>query len=162
MAQFRGCLLLSVLATQLAALHPAGAQLARERVDLILHHGKVVTLDNQDRIAAAVIVRDGKIVAVGDEDLLDHYSAARTIDLGGRMVLPGFNDVHTHISGSLRATSSCRPSTPSASSRRTYERRLRSSDPASGLPDMGGPKTTSPSSDCHSAPISMPRRRTIP
>ena len=99
MAQFRGCLLLSVVATQLAAIHTAGAQLAGERVDLILHHGKVVTLDNQNRIVAAVIVRDGKIVAVGGEDLLDRYSAARTIDLGGRMVLPGFNDVHTHISG---------------------------------------------------------------
>lgn len=99
MAQFRGCLLLSVVATQLAAMHTTGAQLAREHADLILHHGKVVTMDNQDRIAAAVIVRDGRIVAVGGEDLLDRYAAARTVDLGGRMLLPGFNDVHTHISG---------------------------------------------------------------
>lgn len=78
----------------------AGA--AREPADLILHHGKIVTLDARDRIASAVVVRDGKIVVVGEESLLERYSSSRTIDLGGRMLIPGFIDAHTHIYGEPR------------------------------------------------------------
>lgn len=77
----------------------AAAQEAREPVDLILHRGAIVTLDDQDRRASAVVIRDGNIIAVGPESLLEKYAAARTIDLSGRMVMPGFVDAHTHISG---------------------------------------------------------------
>ncbi len=78
------------------------AQQAREPADLVLRHGKVVTLDERDRIASTVIVRDGLIVAVGDESLASRYDAKRSIDLHGRMLMPGFNDAHTHISGDPR------------------------------------------------------------
>ena len=70
--------------------------------DLILHHGKVVTLDSAGGIASAVVIRDGVIVAVGDEAIVAQYSARRTIDLRGHMLMPGFNDAHTHISGEAR------------------------------------------------------------
>ena len=36
--------------------------------DLIVHHGKVVTVDAKFRIASAVAVKDGRILAVGDDD----------------------------------------------------------------------------------------------
>jgi predicted amidohydrolase YtcJ len=87
--------------TLLIATTPAigFAQQAREPADLILHHGKVVTLDDHDRIASAVVIRDGVIVAVGDEGLVRRYDAKRSIDLHGRMLMPGFNDAHTHIGG---------------------------------------------------------------
>ncbi len=92
----------AVVATSLLAV-PAGlVECQRVPADLILHHGKVVTLDSADRIASAVVIRDGVIVAVGDEAIVAHYAATRTIDLRGRMLMPGFNDAHTHISGEAR------------------------------------------------------------
>ena len=70
-----------------------------EPVDLVLHNGKIVTVDDAFSIQQAVAVRDGRIVEVGDNDLLSKYDASQTIDLEGKTVLPGFNDVHIHISG---------------------------------------------------------------
>ena len=72
---------------------------AQEAVDLLLHHGKIVTVDDAFSIAQAVAMRNGRIVAVGDNDLLDEFQAERAIDLAGKTVVPGFNDTHIHISG---------------------------------------------------------------
>ena len=44
-------------------------------------------------------MRDDRIVALGWDGLLDQYRAARTVDLGGKLVVPGFIDTHIHISG---------------------------------------------------------------
>jgi len=73
-----------------------------EPADLLLHNGKIVTVDEAFSIREAVAVRDGRIVEVGGNDLVSRYAAARTVDLEGRTVLPGFNDTHIHISGSPR------------------------------------------------------------
>ena len=67
--------------------------------DLILHHGKIVTVDDAFSLRQAVVVRGGRIVAVGGDSLVGRYQAARVIDLRGRTVLPGFNDTHIHITG---------------------------------------------------------------
>lgn len=66
--------------------------------DLILHGGNVITLDGASRTANAVSVRDGRIVAVGDDAaiLKDAAPTTRCIDLAGRSVLPGFFDAHPH------------------------------------------------------------------
>jgi len=72
---------------------------AREAVDLLLHNGVVVTLDNAATQSTALAVRGDRIVAVGDERLLQIYDAARIEDLQGRTVMPGFIDTHLHISG---------------------------------------------------------------
>ncbi|MEO8624947.1 MAG: amidohydrolase family protein, partial [bacterium] len=87
------------MAMQLVAANVATALQATEPADLILHHGKVVTLDAGSHVATAVVIRDGVIVAIGNESLVKRYSAARMIDLRGRMLMPGFNDAHTHIGG---------------------------------------------------------------
>ena len=67
-------------------------------LDLILHGGNVITLDGASRTANAVSVRDGRIVAVGDDAaiLKDAAPTTRCIDLAGRSVLPGFFDAHPH------------------------------------------------------------------
>src|SRR5438445_2908529 len=67
--------------------------------DLILHNGKVWTLEAKQPVAQAVAVADNKIVKVGsDAEVLALRGAnTRTIDLNGRLVLPGFNDAHTHF-----------------------------------------------------------------
>jgi predicted amidohydrolase YtcJ len=75
---------------------------APEPVDLLLYNGKVVTVDAAFSIHEAVAVRGGRIVEVGSNELVSRYDAARTIDLEGKTVLPGFIDSHIHISGSPR------------------------------------------------------------
>lgn len=47
---------------------------------------------------AAVAIRDGTIAAVGpSDDLRRQYPAQNEIDAGGRAVVPGFVDCHTHV-----------------------------------------------------------------
>ena len=72
---------------------------AQEPVDLLLHDGKVFAADELLSTYSAIAVRDGRIVALGWDELTDRYRAARTIDLEGRLVLPGFIDTHIHIRG---------------------------------------------------------------
>jgi predicted amidohydrolase YtcJ len=71
----------------------------RTQVDDILLNGKVLTLDHKGTMASVVVVDDGRIVAVGGEELIDRYEAQKSTDLQGRLLLPGFIDTHTHIRG---------------------------------------------------------------
>jgi hypothetical protein len=66
--------------------------------DLILHGGKIITLDRGSRLAQAISVRSGHIVAVGDDELLlkDAAPTTQIINLAGRSVLPGLFDSHPH------------------------------------------------------------------
>lgn len=82
----------------LAACDDPG-QRTRLVADTILHNGEVITLNSASPIASAVAIKGDRIVAVGDEVLLELYEAEETLDLQGKTVLPGFVDSHTHISG---------------------------------------------------------------
>ena len=84
---------LALLATALAACSGA------EPADLLLTGGKVAIVDDAFTLHEAIAVRDGRVLAVGGAELADRYDAARTVDLAGRLVVPGFNDTHTHIRG---------------------------------------------------------------
>lgn len=82
-------LLLPLLASSSALAAPS----------LILHHGKVVTVDAKFRLAEAVAVNvDGRIAAVGGNDEVLALKAGDTqmIDLGGKTLLPGLMDSHVH------------------------------------------------------------------
>ncbi len=74
----------------------------RSEVDLILHNAKVITIDAELSIKSAVAVDGTDIVAVGGEEILEQYRAADTRDLGGRVLMPGFIDSHTHLRGRPR------------------------------------------------------------
>ena len=67
--------------------------------DLILTNGRIITCDDGFRIAHAVAVRDGRIVAVGGNDEVAAMGggAAEIIDAGGRAVVPGLIDGHAHL-----------------------------------------------------------------
>ena len=69
-------------------------------MELVFTGGRVLTIDALDRIASGVAVRDGRIVAVGDSDEVRQAVSpdARTVDLRGRALVPGFCDPHNHFS----------------------------------------------------------------
>ena len=76
----------------------AGRGAQPRRVSLLLVNGKVFAADERGTVAEAVAIDGGRIVAVGaDADIRRAYTAARTIDLRGRLVTPGFNDAHLHF-----------------------------------------------------------------
>jgi len=67
--------------------------------DLILYDGEVHTLGEEDEVYDAVAVRDGRVVQLAndyDAEFLEG-TGTETVDLGGRVVLPGFVDAHTHM-----------------------------------------------------------------
>src|SRR5581483_568736 len=84
----RACFLVFVLAIAAAA----------QEADLVLLHGKIVTVDPDFHIAEALAARGDRIVAVGTNDEIARLAgrATRKIDLHGKTVLPGLMDSHSH------------------------------------------------------------------
>ncbi|HXZ73275.1 MAG TPA: amidohydrolase, partial [Streptosporangiaceae bacterium] len=66
---------------------------------LVLHNARVWTAEADHPWAEAVAVRDVRIAAVGSRAAVDRLRGPRTVvlDLGGRLVLPGFVDAHIHL-----------------------------------------------------------------
>lgn len=71
---------------------------AQGPADIVLHHGKVLTVDNSFSIAEAVAVKGNKILAVGSNADIMKLSGpnSQVIDLKGRTVIPGLADTHRH------------------------------------------------------------------
>jgi predicted amidohydrolase YtcJ len=74
---------------------------AKGPADLIVHHGNVVTGDEKFRRLEAVAVKDGRIIAVADDNAIFMLAGPNTtvIDADGRTVLPGLYDSHVHPLG---------------------------------------------------------------
>jgi hypothetical protein len=81
---------LATLSTGLPAAEPA---------DLVLLNARIYTVDPHLKFAQALAIRDGRIVAVGASEEMQHWTGPDTkvLDLEGKLVLPGFNDAHTHL-----------------------------------------------------------------
>jgi predicted amidohydrolase YtcJ len=61
--------------------------------------GTIITMNPAQPEAEALVVRNGRIVAVGSEAaVLRGHPGARTFELAGRTLLPGFIDGHSHFS----------------------------------------------------------------
>ncbi len=80
-----------------------------ETAELVLRNGAVHTVDPALPRASAIALGDGRILAVGDEETVREHVGGKTesIDLGGRTVLPGFQDGHVHASGAGIERSRC-------------------------------------------------------
>ncbi len=80
-----------------------GSHGAAASADLVLLNGKVWTVDPRQPLAQAVAVTGSRITRVGGdaEVLALKGPATRLIDLRGRLVLPGFNDAHTHFENAV-------------------------------------------------------------
>ena len=72
---------------------------SQQAPDLVLLGGKVFTSDTARPWAEAVAIRAERIVAVGTTAAVRRLAgpSTRIIDVGGRVVVPGFNDAHDHI-----------------------------------------------------------------
>jgi 5-methylthioadenosine/S-adenosylhomocysteine deaminase len=95
---------LSLLSAIVLALLSANAAFAKDKVDLLITNGLVVTMDAQHRVVenGAVAVRGDAIVAVGSSaELAAQYDAVKTIDARGAIVMPGLINGHAHAAMSL-------------------------------------------------------------
>lgn len=65
---------------------------------LVLYNGNILTVDTAHPRAQAVAIARDRFLAVGTNDDIRALSTSRTvrIDLGGKTVVPGFIDAHTH------------------------------------------------------------------
>jgi len=65
--------------------------------DIILHHGRITTLDSRSPEATNLAIKDGRIIAVDDAEGYPRGPGTKVIDLQGRRVVPGLNDSHLHV-----------------------------------------------------------------
>jgi predicted amidohydrolase YtcJ len=88
-----GALVAALLLPQIAGAQGGGS------ADLILRGGEIVTLNERQPQAEAVAIRNGVILAVGDDRAVMALKGANTsvIDLRGRTLVPGFIDAHGHL-----------------------------------------------------------------
>ena len=86
------------LAGLLLLLDLDGSARAADDPDLILHHGKIVSVDRDFSIHEAVAVKGDRLIQVGtNDDVLPMRGPNTTlVDLAGKMVLPGLIDSHAH------------------------------------------------------------------
>lgn len=73
---------------------------AGEAVDLLITNAHVLTMDAQKTVydRGLVAIKGNKIVAVSDGSDSADYSAGKTIDADGDIVMPGMINAHTHVS----------------------------------------------------------------
>ncbi len=95
-SRVRTCLLGAI-----AAVGVSGPTNVRgQEADLILHHGRVVTVDRDFTVCQALAVKGDRLIRVGTDVDVKRTRGPNTavVDLAGKMVLPGLIDSHTHPS----------------------------------------------------------------
>jgi len=92
-----------------AAVLGCAAAAAAAPPDLVLLHGKIHTEDANRSVAQALALRGNGIVAVGTDEAVGALIGpdTRKVDLGGRVVLPGIIDAHTHPAQSAQDLGKC-------------------------------------------------------
>jgi predicted amidohydrolase YtcJ len=99
------CALASVLLASACSRGPGPEQAARSidaapDADLIFHGGPILTMaGDEPAYVEAVAVRDGRIVFAGgvEEAMTLKGADTRSVDLGGKTLMPGFIDGHAHV-----------------------------------------------------------------
>ncbi|MGB7542075.1 MAG: amidohydrolase [Burkholderiales bacterium] len=101
-----GLISLSVLGG-CASMAPAASGPA----DTLLVNGRIATMNRRNSFVSALAIKGDSIIGAGSEADLRHLKGPATavIDVGGRTVVPGLNDAHTHfIRGGLTYTNEVR------------------------------------------------------
>lgn len=89
----------TLVALAFAPAHAAPLDLPAHPPELVLLGGKVFTADAAQPWATAVAIAGPRVLAVGDDAAMRALAGPRTrvLELGGRVVVPGFNDAHMHV-----------------------------------------------------------------
>src|SRR4051812_17204333 len=91
--------LLLLCATILGGARAASA--AQDAADLVLRHGTFYPVSRPGAVSGSLAVRGGRIAYLGDDAGVQPFIGPRTriVELGGRTVLPGLIDAHSHLVG---------------------------------------------------------------
>jgi predicted amidohydrolase YtcJ len=72
----------------------------KKPADLIVINATVYTLDEDFLKVESFAVKDGKIIATGANEEIQHqYSGGNVLNAQGKFIYPGFNDAHGHFNG---------------------------------------------------------------
>lgn len=89
----------AILSAGMAAGLSCTAVAQQDAADVVFRGGPILTMADVVPRTDAVLVRDGRIVAIGGRAEVEAQARAgfRTVDLGGKTLLPGFFDPHGHV-----------------------------------------------------------------
>jgi predicted amidohydrolase YtcJ len=90
--------LFAALVLAALAQAPTGPAPPCSGADVVVENARIVTMDGRDTVAGGMALEGERILYVGSADLARKCAAedAKFVDVGGRTVLPGLIDVHTH------------------------------------------------------------------
>ena len=72
----------------------------KQKADLLIYNATIYTIDSSFSTAEAMVIKDGKIAAVGKlQDLEKKYEPGEKMDAYGKFIYPGFIDAHAHFVG---------------------------------------------------------------
>ncbi len=72
----------------------------KQKADLLVYNATIYTVDSSFTTAEAMVIKDGKILALGKTNELEKEFAVREkLDAGGKFIFPGFIDAHAHFVG---------------------------------------------------------------
>jgi predicted amidohydrolase YtcJ len=98
--------LAAVLLLGTVAMAQSSANSEHSKADLIFRHANIYTgakdhstFGETQHRAEAIAIRGDRVIAVGTDDNIMKWKGPQTqiVDLGGRFVMPGFNDAHLHL-----------------------------------------------------------------
>lgn len=69
----------------------------KKKADLIIFDAEIYTVDDQFSTVNTLVIDNGKIIALGDNELLEEYMADEMLNAAGKFVYPGFYDAHCHF-----------------------------------------------------------------
>jgi len=95
----------------IACLLTNAANLLAQQPDTIYYNGSILTMaGSAPSYSEALAIQGGKIVFVGNTDAAMQIKGGETklIDLGGKTLLPGFIDAHSHYINSLLVANQCK------------------------------------------------------
>ena len=72
-----------------------------KKATIIIKNAKIYTIDNKNSIKEAMVIDDNKIIYLGSNEEVEHFITedSKVIDVGKKVILPGFVDSHIHPPG---------------------------------------------------------------
>ena len=107
--------LMPALAIVAAFVSGCGSPSERDAADTIYAGGDIITMNSAQPVVEALAVKSGKILAVGTRREIEKSYKGRTttvVDLGGKALLPGFIDPHSHFIDALSMADRANVSAP--------------------------------------------------